>query len=68
MTHGPFYQPYTVGDMDRVSFMRRNRMFTVEEVSQKLSGTQLEASATKLRTLAIAFSIDVRKSAYEAAK
>jgi hypothetical protein len=67
MTRGRFYQPYTVGDMDRVAFMRRNRMYTVEDVSRKLEGTALAASPSRLRELARAFKLDIRKSLYEAA-
>ena len=67
MKRGRFYQPYTVGDMDRVEFMRRNRMYTVEDVSQKLAGTALAASPARLRELAQAFKLNIRKSSYEAA-
>jgi hypothetical protein len=56
---------WTVGDMDRVNFMSKNRQYTVEEISKKLAGTQLEASPFKLRELASAFGVDVRLSAYE---
>jgi len=56
---------WTVGDMDRLEFMRRNQHMTVEDVSEKLHGTQLAATPTRLREIARHFGVRVKPSLYE---
>ncbi len=49
---------WTVGDMDRLTFMRANRArLTFEDVSEKLHGTGLAASPDRLREIAAAFDV-----------
>ncbi len=53
---------YTVGDMDRVNFILRNRHLTVAEISQKLAAIQRPANADKIRQLASDFRIPIEGS------
>lgn len=56
---------YSVGDMDRVNFIRMNRRLNVEEICGKLHGTRLSTTPLRVRQLAREFSINVRPSPYE---
>jgi hypothetical protein len=54
---------WTVGDMDRVAFMRRNQHLTFDGVAALLKGTMLQASDGRLRELAEAFHITMARKA-----
>jgi hypothetical protein len=48
---GPFYQPLTVGDVDRMAFIKAHRHWTVYEVASRLSRMGLECSHEHLMKL-----------------
>lgn len=57
---------WTIGDHDRAFFARKNQHMTVEQLSEKLRGTQLACTPARFREICQAFGIKVAKSFYEA--
>lgn len=62
------WNPWTVGDLDRVAFMEKRRDYTAEDISTMLSGSALATTPERIRELAEAFDISLRQPTVKAVR